>query len=246
MKKLAYLLAFISLLTTHSMVFAGQAITISISDPNGIAITDTKDAIHQTVGDAISSGIIKNFITYNHGFIQADRFYACVEATDNTSTADFNSFVEQLHKLATGNFNLKYAKQCQRDNTFVCSEDSVSCLSNAFVTSAAYSTYMARKQFASALADITTGKSALEILLDKGQYTIPTVTDIGLQAITKNCSAITIDNFDAAVGTAAITCLIQGNSFVLGQSISWWRFSDGAWACVTTVTDTKYTAGKCG
>ncbi|MFZ2726254.1 MAG: pilin [Methylococcaceae bacterium] len=245
MKKLAYLLAIISLLTTHSIAFAGQAINISVSNPDGIAITDSTDAIHQTVGDAISKGIIKNFITYNHGFIQTDKFYACAEAADNISTTDFNSFVGQLRNLAIGNFTLKYAKQCQRDNTFVCSDDSVNCLSNAFVTSAAYSMYMARKQFTSGLADITAGKAALELLLDKGVMNQPSVTDIGLQPSTKNCSVITIDSFDAAGGTAAITCTIQGNSIVLNKNITWTRTPDGAWSCSSTIVDTNFTAGQC-
>ncbi|MFZ2724895.1 MAG: pilin [Methylococcaceae bacterium] len=110
----------------------------------------------------------------------------------------------------------------------------------------AYSDYVAKSQFAAALAELSPGKTQIEVKLNEGQTAQPTVTEIGLQGATKNCSTIAVDSYDATAGTAAISCIIQGNSAVLGKNIVWTRGADGVWACTSEVTDTKYTGGKCG
>ncbi|MFZ2726252.1 MAG: pilin [Methylococcaceae bacterium] len=251
MKNHAYKLIIVLLFSMQTMAFAHQAIYISLSNPDGVALqTSDTQAIKDIISNSIYTGIINNFVTYNHDNNEVSEYAACVEANDNTSTETFNGLVNQLHAISPQtnlHYTLNYVKYCKRDNSLVCLNDLKSCLTSAFVTSGAvYSNYIARSQFFESLAEVSAGKAILEMMLNQGRITAPSIIDIGLQSSTKNCSSISVDDFDAAAGTAAITCIIQGNSFIVGKSISWIRSPDGVWACTTAVTDTQYTSGKCG
>lgn len=250
MKKHAFQLAISLLCTVPTIVSANQAIYILLSNPNGTALqqTDIK-AIQQTIGNGINNGIIGNFITYNHDAIQLEQFAACAEANETIQPEQFNSLVNQLHALSPQtniNYTLRYIKSCPRDNTLVCLDKSVSCLSSELITEALYTDYQAKIQFANALADISVGTAPLSMMLAQGRVSTPTIAELGLQESTQHCSSIAVSGFDAVTGDAAITCVIQGNSAVLGKFITWTRTNDGVWACTTDVTDIKYTAGKCG
>ena len=105
----------------------------------------------------------------------------------------------------------------------------------------AYQDYAARSQVSAALAEITPGKVNAE---DKiiNSNTAATPADLGLQASTKRCSAITASV--AATGESSIACSIVGNAQVDGQSITWSRTADnqttgdtGIWTCATTVAE---------
>jgi len=106
----------------------------------------------------------------------------------------------------------------------------------------AYQDYIARTQVAAALAEISPGKTQMEVSLNEGTD-VASVADIGLQATTKNCSAIAASG-TASSGDASIACTITGTSSVLGEDITLTRTgATGTWVCSTSV-DPKF-AGKC-
>jgi type IV pilus assembly protein PilA len=114
----------------------------------------------------------------------------------------------------------------------------------------AYSDYVAKSQFAAALAEISPGKTQMEVKYNEdNSWTAPGgVADVGLSSSTKNCSTIAVTA--AAGGSGTIVCTIKGNAAVDGKDITWTRTVDATtgsatWACSSAVTDTKYTGGKC-
>jgi type IV pilus assembly protein PilA len=108
----------------------------------------------------------------------------------------------------------------------------------AAVAIPAYQDYVAKSKFSAALAEIAAGKTGMETALNDG--TAPTVTGIGLQSSTPNCSAITVSG-DASAATNTIACAIVGGpSSVATKTITLTRTaSTGAWACASTVAQ-KY------
>lgn len=248
MKKSAYYLAFVALFCTQTIVFAGQAINISLNDSSGAPLE--LQNIRQILGDALNSGLITDVVTYNHEAMQQNQFFACAQATAATTSADFNSFVNQLHAAspqANISYTLKYAKQCNKDNTLVCSEDSASCLDQSLATSEVYGDYVTRGQVAAGLIDISAGKSAMELRLNQGNdVTAP--SDIGLPDSNQHCPVIMVSG-SAAAGFAVIQCTLSGNASIVGKIITWTRAVDPAnvaayiWTCATDV-EIQY-AGKC-
>jgi type IV pilus assembly protein PilA len=112
----------------------------------------------------------------------------------------------------------------------------------------AYSDYVAKSQFSAALAEISPGKTQMEVKFNEdNSWASTATTDVGLQSSTKNCSLIALAA--TAGGTGTIACTIKGNAAVDGKDITWTRSLDAngsaTWACTSAVTDTKYTGGKC-
>ena len=105
----------------------------------------------------------------------------------------------------------------------------------------AYQDYVAKAQVSSGLAEITPGKTLMETKLNEGTTDIALPGDIGLQAVTKNCSAITATG-TVATGVAAISCTLLGNSAIVGKTVTWSRAA-GVWTCASTALK-KYT-GSC-
>jgi type IV pilus assembly protein PilA len=107
----------------------------------------------------------------------------------------------------------------------------------------AYQDYVAKSQHAAGLAEITPGKALMETNLNEGTaVTDPTV--IGLQAATKNCSAIAVSG-STTLGTAStITCTLLGNPAIKTKVITLTRNgTTGVWSCSSTA-DAKY-KGSC-
>lgn len=105
----------------------------------------------------------------------------------------------------------------------------------------AYQDYVARSQVTAGLSDIRGGVTAFEEMIQRGNGASVTVALIGLQTATTRCP--TIATTPGASGT--ITCTLQGNPQVDGQTIVLTRNSaTGAWACSTGV-DPKYAPDGC-
>lgn len=92
----------------------------------------------------------------------------------------------------------------------------------------AYQDYVAKSQFSAGLAEIVPGKTMVETFLNEGTD-VADVAAIGLQAATKNCSAITASG-TASSGAATITCTLAGNSAIVGAVITLTR-ATGVWSC---------------
>ena len=256
MKKLIYRLLAITLLAFHPVVFAdnaSQAVKISLTDASGNQLNpDDVQAIRQLVGKAISHGLISDFVIYNQSLKQQDQFFACAQASASSTANSFNHFVNQLHAISPQtavNYTLTYTKKCNKNNELVCSVDSVSCLNSAIVSSPAYQEELTRGVFAAGWADINAGKASMLERLNKGYgYDVTDPFQIGLPAITKNCSAITATG-TAADGNATIVCTLSGNATIVGATIT--LTLTGAtqtWACAATGNGTgditRY-QGKC-
>lgn len=101
----------------------------------------------------------------------------------------------------------------------------------------AYSNYQAKSKLTAGLAEISSGKTAAETVINDGKD-VATVDDIGLQAKTTNCDPIesVITN-----GAGTIKCTIaNAPSQVRGAVLTWTRTAGGEWTCKTSgITDTK-------
>jgi type IV pilus assembly protein PilA len=110
----------------------------------------------------------------------------------------------------------------------------------------AYQDYVAKAQFAVGLAEISPGKTLMEISMNEETDIANNATGlglIGLQGTTKNCT-VTAIGF-AATGNASINCIINGTAAVQGKTISLRRAgAAGLWSCHTDA-DAMY-KDKCG
>jgi len=104
----------------------------------------------------------------------------------------------------------------------------------AAVAIPAYQDYVAKAKAASALADISGGKTAYELLAVEG--TAQDLESVGLASTTGNCSSISVTATAATGDTAsAISCTIA-NPGRLGANatISFTRTEEGLYQCVTS------------
>lgn len=112
----------------------------------------------------------------------------------------------------------------------------------AAVALPAYQDYTAKSKFAAAYSEIASGKTALEVKANESSA-VSQPSDIGLQASTSNCSAITA-SYNTGTGVGSIACTVTGGpSAVATKTITLNRTAAGVWSCATSVdaTSTKYT-----
>jgi type IV pilus assembly protein PilA len=108
----------------------------------------------------------------------------------------------------------------------------------AAVAIPAYQDFTAKAQVSGGLAEITGGKAKVETLAADGTaITLP--AEVGLQAVTKRCSAISATF--STVGAGSLQCTLLGGGQIAGKTITWARTADvpggggGVWSCSTTV-----------
>jgi type IV pilus assembly protein PilA len=106
-----------------------------------------------------------------------------------------------------------------------------------------YQNYTAKAQAASALAEITPAKEAIELKINEGltaaDITALNLSDatallaVGIPATTSTrCSAYTLTI--TAAGAGSISCKMLGTSKVNTQTITWKRVDGGVWSCTST------------
>lgn len=100
----------------------------------------------------------------------------------------------------------------------------------------AYQDYAAKSQVSAGLAEISAGKTAMELAMSEGT-TITKPDQIGLQSSTANCSVIGATSADSSNGT--ITCKMNGSSKIKDKTITLTRSdtatSGSGASAVTTV-----------
>ena len=107
----------------------------------------------------------------------------------------------------------------------------------------AYQDYTIRAQVASALADITGGKSLYEAQVIANNSTTFTLADIGLNSETPRCSTISMSPVPA---NAFIECTMRGNPLVTGEVIRLERNgTTGLWSCSTSVAAARHKPAGC-
>lgn len=97
----------------------------------------------------------------------------------------------------------------------------------------AYQDYITRSQATAGLADIRGGVTAFEERIQLGGAGAAAVGDIGLAAATARCSAIAVGGNYSDANGQTITCTLQGNPTVTGETITLTRGATGEWACTT-------------
>jgi type IV pilus assembly protein PilA len=115
----------------------------------------------------------------------------------------------------------------------------------AAVAIPAYQDYTIKGQVASALAEVTPGKTGFELAVGDGQTPSTTSTDagyIGIPAQTTYCNN--------TIGTNTLTCTTRAGSgnatFFTGQTIVWTRDANtGTWTCTSSFA-AKYQPKSCG
>jgi type IV pilus assembly protein PilA len=110
----------------------------------------------------------------------------------------------------------------------------------AAVAIPAYQSYVAKSKFAAALAEVSAGKTGVDVKLNDTpdvSADSDVLTAAGLQGTSTNCgNAATA----ASGGVTSLTCSIAGGpADVSGKPIKLSRAADGTWDCKTTV-DAKY------
>ncbi|HLO94359.1 MAG TPA: pilin [Burkholderiaceae bacterium] len=111
----------------------------------------------------------------------------------------------------------------------------------------AYQDYAGKSSVTASMAEIKPGVQNYEVLINEGRSTAAFTTgNLGLQSVTPNCSAITV-NAPAADGSAspAIACTIHGNPRILGKKVQYDRGSDGTWTCKSDTEARFYKPSGC-
>ncbi|RDS84533.1 prepilin-type N-terminal cleavage/methylation domain-containing protein [Dyella monticola] len=105
----------------------------------------------------------------------------------------------------------------------------------AAIATPLYQVYVARSQLTAALAEISPGRTAYELLFDEGIQTgtsYANVDNLGLPASTPRCN---ISAQAPTNGQGVIQCTLVNSSTLLSNgTISWQRSTSGDWDCVTS------------
>lgn len=113
----------------------------------------------------------------------------------------------------------------------------------AAVALPAYKDFMAKSQVTAGLAEITSGKTQVEIQVNEGlDAVLDDPEQISLSAATTRCSAIAVDFTTAGVGS--IECTLIGNPEVTGKTLTLARDADAVWTCETEAVQ-KYAPKGC-
>jgi type IV pilus assembly protein PilA len=116
----------------------------------------------------------------------------------------------------------------------------------AAVAIPAYQDYVAKSKFAAGLAEVSAGKTGVDVLMNDnpGANAAAVLTAAGIAATTATCGNAAVD---AAAGVTSLTCTINsGPSSVNGKTISLARDANGVWTCHTNADAKYYSTGVCG
>jgi type IV pilus assembly protein PilA len=115
----------------------------------------------------------------------------------------------------------------------------------AAVAIPAYQSYIAKSKFGAALAEVSAGKTGVDVALNADSTAEPALKDLGISATTATCDNAT-PVYDKA-GAATLECKINsGPADTKDKKITLKRDAAGAWTCSTEVASTFYAANVCG
>ncbi|EKU83415.1 type IV pilus assembly protein PilA [Massilia sp. UYP32] len=116
----------------------------------------------------------------------------------------------------------------------------------AAVAIPAYQNYVAKSKFSAALAEVSAGKTGLDVALnmDSNLAADAALAASGLKAETSNCD-ISFVGAPTTTGAIDLVCTINsGPSSVNGETVTQKRDADGAWTCETSI-DEELTGKAC-
>jgi type IV pilus assembly protein PilA len=105
----------------------------------------------------------------------------------------------------------------------------------AAVAIPAYQNYVAKSKFAAGLAEISAGKTGVDVLMNESPAADATavLTGSGVAATTSSCTNAATA---AVAGATTLTCTVVGGpAKVAGKTITLTRSDAGAWSCATNV-----------
>ncbi|GAB3427365.1 type 4a pilus biogenesis protein PilA [Massilia solisilvae] len=106
----------------------------------------------------------------------------------------------------------------------------------AAVAIPAYQDYVAKSKFAAALAEVSAGKTGVDVLMNQDPNAVQADVQSasGLKAASNTCSSDTASAANAGVVT--LVCTINGGpATVAGKTITLSRTGAGAWSCDTNL-----------
>ncbi|EVT73598.1 fimbrial protein [Stenotrophomonas maltophilia 5BA-I-2] len=113
----------------------------------------------------------------------------------------------------------------------------------AAIAMVAFQPYVVRTQLAAALADITPGRTQVEILMNEGRsVSLVTPAYIGV-AQNAHCSAVEAELSESGVGH--ISCTLKGHSALEGKDLILRRSAEGIWTCDGSSFEARYRPTGC-
>ncbi len=114
----------------------------------------------------------------------------------------------------------------------------------AAVAIPAYQNYIAKSKFGAALAEVSAGKTGVDVALNADSAAVPVLADLGIKTPTATCAhKVTY----TGGGKAELECKINsGPADTKDKILTLKRDATGAWTCETDVAATFYATGVCG
>lgn len=115
----------------------------------------------------------------------------------------------------------------------------------AAVAIPAYQDYVAKSKFAAGLAEVSAGKTGIDVLMNDnpGASVAEVLAASGLNGPSATCA---YTNVGATAGATSLTCTVNsGPAAVNGKFIRLERSSEGVWACKTDALAKYYGVGVC-
>jgi len=116
----------------------------------------------------------------------------------------------------------------------------------AAVAIPAYQDYVAKSKFGAALAEVSAGKTGVDVLMNENPTAVAAdvLKAAGIPATSATCNNAATD---AAAGATTLTCTINsGPASVNGKTVKLTRDGvDGKWKCESTAEAKFYAAGVC-
>lgn len=119
----------------------------------------------------------------------------------------------------------------------------------AAVAIPAYQDYVAKSKFSGALAEVSAGKTGVDVLMNENPAAVAAdvLTASGLKASSTTCSTNAATT--AVAGATSLACTINGGpAAVAGKKITLTRAADGAWTCASDLAAadrTKIAGSSC-
>ena len=240
-KYYAILLSILLLLSSSFVIASNKAVNISLTDSAGTLNSADTQLIYKKLSGAVSSGLVDTLLTYKPSQAASNKLLVCAEVNVATTAEQFTAWVNSLHKLklhATARYQITPVDKCGKNDGLACMAAPLSCFSPSFINSSAYSTFVAKTQFALALEDISVGKLMMSLKINEDPSFDPSgdITLLGLPFQTANCVI--------SATASTIVCSIKGNALLLDHFITLERDNQNNWRCLTNV-DAKYATPQC-
>jgi len=116
----------------------------------------------------------------------------------------------------------------------------------AAVAIPAYQDYVAKSKFAAGLAEVSAGKTGVDVLMNDNPAAADTdvLKAAGIPTTTATCGNAATT---AVAGATTLVCTINsGPSSVNGKKITLSRSTEGVWSCATDADKKYYGANVCG